>query len=397
METWNTTASHTTPAGHTCRRLAAQRGLAHAQLPSSTPALQYRQFASRRPAFTSVHKSRGKGSSGRCLTKAQAAAQGTPVPKNSMLVVGSTGTLGRQIVKKALDEGYDVRCTVRPRQTPADFLRDWGATTVQVDLNDPTSIPAALVGVHTVVDCATARPEESAQKIDWAGKVALIQSAQAMGIQRYVFFSIHNCEKHPEVPLMQMKTCTEKYLADSGLNFTIFRLCGFMQAIIGNYAVPILEDRQVWGTTDDTRTAYLDTQDVARMALSALRRDATSGRTITLAGPKAFTVEEVIALCEKYADAEADITRVPVWLLKATRNILKSFQWARDAADRLAFADILSSSETFSAPMDETYKLLDIDPSSITTLESYLQEYYTSIMKKLKQVGASSRQTDFYV
>lgn len=47
--------------------------------------------------------------------------------------------------------------------------------------------------------------------------------------------------------------------------------------------------------------------------------------------------------------------------------------------------------------MDETYKLLDIDPGSITTLESYLQEYYTSIMKKLKQVGASSRQTDFYV
>ena len=50
-----------------------------------------------------------------------------------------------------------------------------------------------------------------------------------MGIQRYMFFSIHNCEKHPEVPLMQMKTCTERYLAESGLNYTIFRLCGFMQ------------------------------------------------------------------------------------------------------------------------------------------------------------------------
>ena len=47
--------------------------------------------------------------------------------------------------------------------------------------------------------------------------------------------------------------------------------------------------------------------------------------------------------------------------------------------------------------MEETYKMLDIDPSSITTLESYLQEYYTNIMKKLKQVGAQSRQTDFYV
>jgi uncharacterized protein YbjT (DUF2867 family) len=284
------------------------------------------------------------------------AASGTPVPKNSILVVGATGTLGRQIVRKALDEGYDVRCIVRPRMNPADFLRDWGATTVQVrrrcfalcgpwllsracmrmysqsarldrglvehatkhamccvravyidarpgattrsvaaaaltgaaahaprsllhpprrplipipnqtpqppqaDLTDLTSLPATLVGVSAIIDCATARPEESTQDVDWAGKVALIQCAQAMGINRYIFFSIFNCDKHPEVPLMNIKACTEDFLANSGVNFTVLRLCGFMQAVIGNYAVPILEDRPVWGTNDETRTAYLDTQ-----------------------------------------------------------------------------------------------------------------------------------------
>ena len=30
-----------------------------------------------------------------------------------------------------------------------------------------------------MIDCATARPEESAQRVDWEGKVALIQCAQA--------------------------------------------------------------------------------------------------------------------------------------------------------------------------------------------------------------------------
>ena len=46
---------------------------------------------------------------------------------------------------------------------------------------------------------------------------------------RYIFCSILHCDKHPEVPLMNIKHCTEQFLASSGLNYTTFRLCGFMQ------------------------------------------------------------------------------------------------------------------------------------------------------------------------
>ena len=53
-----------------------------------------------------------------------------------------------------------------------------------------------------------------------------------MGIQRYVFYSIDKCEQHKSVPLMNMKYATEEFLKASGMNYTVLRLCGFMQPLI---------------------------------------------------------------------------------------------------------------------------------------------------------------------
>merc|ERR1712225_204837 len=126
---------------------------------------------------------------------------------------------------------------------------------------------------------------------------------------------------------MSIKACTEEFIKDTGINYTIFRLCGLMQAIIGNYAIPILEERSVWGTDDETRTAYMNTQDIARMTIAALNKPETIGRTLTLAGPKAWTTQEVIELCENLSGgSKAKVTKVPLWFLKATRTSLSFFQ-----------------------------------------------------------------------
>ncbi len=306
-----------------------------------------------------------------------------------VLVVGATGTLGRQIVRRALDEGHEVRCLVRSAQR-AGFLREWGVDLVRGNLTKPATLPSALEGVEAVIDAATARPSESVKEVDWQGKVNLIQATQAAGIKRFVFISILNSEKFPHVPLMNVKRCTEKFLAESGLDYTILQPCGFLQGLIGQYAVPILEKQAIWVMGEAAPIAYMDTQDIAKFAVKALSTPETVSRSFPLAGTRAWGAYEIIRLCERKCGQEAKISRISLDLLRAIRRVAYFFQWGWNFADRLAFVEVVAGSQPLDAPMDEVYGTFGINKDDITTLEDYMQEYFSRIMKKLKELDYDS-------
>ncbi|MEM8829288.1 MAG: NmrA family NAD(P)-binding protein [Cyanobacteria bacterium P01_G01_bin.19] len=304
-----------------------------------------------------------------------------------LLVVGATGTLGRQVARQALDEDHEVRCLVR-NPNKAIFLKEWGAELIKGDLCDKSTLPAALEGVDAVIDAATARVTDnlSAKEVDWQGKVNLIQATKASGVDRYIFFSILNCEKYPEVPLMNIKRCTELFLAESGLNYTVLQLAGFMQGLIGQFAIPILEDQIVWVSGESTPIAYMNTQDIAKFAVRALSVSETEQKTFPVVGTKAWGAYELVNLCENLADKRARISRISLAVLGLIRRITRFCEWGQNTADRLTFAEVLASGKPLDASMDSVYETFGLDVRETTTLEEYMQEYFTRIMKKLKEI-----------
>jgi uncharacterized protein YbjT (DUF2867 family) len=312
----------------------------------------------------------------------------------TLLIVGATGTLGRQIARRAIDEGYQVRCLVRSTKKAA-FLKEWGAELVSGDLCYPQTLIKALEGVTEVIDAATSRATDSLtiKQVDWDGKIALIQAAKTAGVQRFIFFSILDVQKYPEVPLMEIKRCTEHFLAESGLNYTIFRLAGFMQGLIGQYGIPVLENQPVWVTGKSSPVAYMDTQDVAKFAIRALNVPETVKQTFPMVGTRAWSAEEIISLCERLTGREARVTRMPISLLRTVQRILRFFQWGWNVADRLAFTEVLASGSPLNASMDEVYTVVGLDKQQTVTLESYLQEYFSRIMKKLKELDYEKNKT----
>lgn len=305
----------------------------------------------------------------------------------SLLIVGATGTLGRQVTRRALDEGYEVKCLVRSTKRAA-FLKEWGAELVGGNLYDPATLGPALEGVTAVIDAATARPTDalSITQVDWEGKQNLIKALKTAGVDRYIFFSILDAEKFPKVPLMEIKRCTEELIKNSGLNYTILRPCGFMQGLIGQYAIPILEGQGVWVTGETSPMAYMDTIDIAKFAVRALKVPETEKRSFPIVGSRAWGAYDIIKLCERYSGKEAKITKVPIGIIRGATKVLRFFQWTWNMADRLDFTEVIATGKPLNADMAAVYETFGFDPSEMSTLEDYMQDYFSRILKKLKEV-----------
>jgi uncharacterized protein YbjT (DUF2867 family) len=306
----------------------------------------------------------------------------------SLLIIGGTGTLGRQIVLQALTKGYQVRCLVRNFRK-ANFLKEWGAELVYGDLTRPETIPPCLKGITAIIDASTSRANEleSLKKVDWEGKLCLLEAAKVANIQRFIFFSAQNVEKFQNIPLMKIKNGIEIKLKESGIPYTIFRLSGFYQGLIEQYAIPILENLTIWVTNENTYIAYMDTQDIAKFCLRSLQIRDTTNQTFFLSGSKSWVSSEIIQLCEQLAGQQAKIQKIPLFVLKLLSSFFGFFEWGQNISDRLAFSEILNSENNFSNSTVDLYKTFKIDPSELIQLDDYFLEYFIRLLKRLRDIN----------
>ena len=306
----------------------------------------------------------------------------------SLLIVGATGTLGRQIVLQALTKGYPVRCLVRNFRK-ANFLKEWGAELIYGDLSIPETIPPCFQGITAVIDASTSRPSDLdiVKTVDWDGKLALLEAAKAAKVKRFIFCSTQNLDKFSNIPLMKMKQGIEIKLKQSQIPYTIFRLSGFYQGLIEQYAIPILENLPIWVTNENTCVSYMDTQDIAKFCLKSLQLPNTKNKTFFLGGPKGWISSEIINLCEQLAGQSAKVNQIPLFVLKIITKFLGFFEWGQNISDRLAFVEILNVENDFSKLTFDLYKTFKVKSNEINQLDDYFLEYFIRLLKRLRDIN----------
>jgi len=207
-----------------------------------------------------------------------------------LLVVGSTGPQGREVVAQALDAGHGVRALAR---NPSALQRRPGLEVVRGDVFDQPSLDAAAHGQDAAVVilgvslAAASRPTNVFSQ----GTRNLITALKAAGVRRLIVQSSYGVgDSRGDAGLLERvfyalllrgayadKVLQEQVVRESGLDYTIVRPTRLtMAAGTGRYTARV---------GPGSVPSSIARADVARFILHALSTREYVGKTVSLGGP----------------------------------------------------------------------------------------------------------------
>ena len=285
-----------------------------------------------------------------------------------ILVAGATGFLGREICRGLIAQGEAVRGLVRATSDPAtiDHLVTEGVEIVIGDVRDRASLDAACRGIHTVVSTVTStrtrQPGDSIEATDNAGQLALVDAAQAAGVQRFVYVS-YSENLNDDGPLTRAKRAVEQRVRASGMTYTILRPSYFMDVWLSPTVGFDFPNRRatVFGP-GDAPISFIARKDVAEFATRVTCDPAYAGVTLELGGPVPVSPLDVVRIFEDVGGRAFEVQHVPVETLRAQRDA------ATDSLARSFSELMLDYARGDQVPMEETLARM---PVALTSVREY--------------------------
>ena len=214
-----------------------------------------------------------------------------------ILLLGSTGFVGRGVAHKILDLGHQMRVLVRdPLKAAAFKVR--GAQVIVGDALNPSSVTQAAQGVEYIISLVAVRRNrpQSYLAVNVDGPRILGQAAMAAGVRSVVFVSAIGAKLDPHFKYFTSRWMGEQELARTGVTGTILRfsfilaeegglLNDFERALIGPFAfIP---------GSGQAKMQPILREDAARCIVEALGKPELLGKIIDLGGPEVVTYEQI--------------------------------------------------------------------------------------------------------
>jgi uncharacterized protein YbjT (DUF2867 family) len=272
-----------------------------------------------------------------------------------ILVIGSTGKIGSELVRQLSAKGTQVRALVRDLQK-GSALEAPGVEIFGGDLGDPASLDAA----HRGVDRVFLLSGVDQRQVELQGNA--VKAAQRAGARHIVKLGAAGTSLDSPINVARAHAQTEKDIEESGIPYTFLRPTLFMQFVM-MHAPTIRADGAVYAPMRDGKVPMVDVRDIAAVAATVLTSPDHEGQAYTLTGPEALSMSEVarklttaVGKPVKYVDVPPDAARramvaqgIPPWFVEDLLKLMEFFAAGYAATVSPDAKSITGQARTFDA------------------------------------------------
>lgn len=274
----------------------------------------------------------------------------TEPSQTRVMVVGSTGYIGKFVVKELIRRGYKVTAFARERsgiggkQSMEDVQKEFDGAEVRFgDVCDFDSLrergcPEGKVDV--VVSCLASRTGgiEDSWKIDYQATKNALEVGKACGASKFVLLSAI-CVQKPLLEFQRAKLKFEEELMGSGLTYSIVRPTAFFKSLAGQ--VDSVKNGGPYVMFGDGKLAAckpISEGDLAKFMADCITDEDKQNKILPIGGPdEALTALDQGEMLFRLLGKEPKFIRVPIGLMDGVIGIFdalaKVFPGLKDSAE----------------------------------------------------------------
>jgi uncharacterized protein YbjT (DUF2867 family) len=199
------------------------------------------------------------------------------------LVIGASGTVGRNIVESLVGQGHSVRATTHRAEAVG---QRGNVQTVLVDLATGSGVDEAFAGIDGAFFLAPPGYADQHKLLS-----PLVAAARRAKLGKVVLMTAMGANA-ADTPFLRV----EKELAASGLAYNIIRPNWFMQNFQTFWVQSINANGTIALPAGTAKTSFIDARDIAAVAVRLLTTHDEDGREFDLTGPDSLTHADVARL-----------------------------------------------------------------------------------------------------
>lgn len=240
--------------------------------------------------------------------------------KNTVLVTGATGTVGKEVIKGLLNTDARIRAAVHTKDIADNEFR---VEKVIMDYQHPSSVLAAMQGVDTVF-LLTPFTNNMVELTK-----IMTEAAKKAKVSYIVKLSVLGAEVLPGITLSRWHAESEYMIQSTGIAYAFLRPNTFMQNFTNYMSGTIKDQGKFYVPAGDGKVSFVDVRDIGSVAAKVLTNREFERGAYSITGREAITyaqaadiISKVIGKKVEYVNvteqqARTGMAGMPEWMINA--------------------------------------------------------------------------------